>query len=523
VKGPLWLYQDLQIATESGTQEVLDLIPLARRVIAARVRDPDAVEELVQETLARLLAARGQLETSTLGPYAIVTARHLVASRWRDATRRQRHQPRLLERDEPQQPDETVLRDEERGALSAALRHLPADERELLLARDVDEVSGAALAEQHQVTPGTLATRLSRARARLRLEYVLSMRSVALPTPRCYPVLLSLSAGDHARQRALRTAQHLVACPVCASIAPPLLERRRALVALLPLAALLRLRHWASRHPAQASAAAGTAAAVAAAVLYVGMWRPTPQPPPPPAAVQVAAPLSVPGRSLLPVPAPAELARLTGKPVTATRVRVLAVPADEGFWIGTSPRERVWVQLQTRGESHVRVRPGQRVSFRGRLVPNRPGFATSAHPGAPARRPATSPARLPRRGGGQVDPPGLTYPVVDLAEANAVGRRPPTPPWPPARTGDSQARVASSRSEVGHAAAAGEPLQQLLRVEAEALQQAGVLVGVDLVGKLLLGLAGLVLLAAFAEQLQDRALVDLQGSALLGVALSGSG
>jgi RNA polymerase sigma factor (sigma-70 family) len=376
------------IPTKPDAQEVLDLIPLARRVIAARVRDPDAVEELVQETLTRLLRARSQLEPATLGPYAIVTARHLVASRWREATRRQRHQPRLLDRDEPQQPDEVVLRGEERAALTAALRQLPADERELLLARDVDEVPGAALAEQHQVAPGTLATRLSRARARLRLEYVLSMRSVALPTPRCYPVLLSLSAGDRARQHALRAAQHLVACPVCASLAPPLLERRRALVALLPVAALLRLRGWAGRHPAQASVAAGTAAAVAAAVLYVGLWRPTPQPPPPPAstvqAVQAASPLTVPGRSLLPVPPRAELARLTGQPVTATRVRVLAVPADEGFWVGSSARARMWVQLRTRGESRVHVRPGQHASFTGRLVANRPGFVASVGLGVPA-------------------------------------------------------------------------------------------------------------------------------------------
>jgi hypothetical protein len=197
-----------------------------------------------------------------------------------------------------------------------------------------------------------------------------------------------LSAGDRARQRALRAAQHLIACQVCASLAPPLLERRRSLVALLPVVLLLRLKHWAGRHPAQASAVAGTAAAVTAAVLYVGVWRPTPQPPPPPAstvrAVQAVSPLTVPGRSLLPVPPPAELARLTGAPVTATRVRVLAVPADEGFWVGTSQQARMWVQLQTQGESRIRIRPGQHVSFTGRLVPNRPGFVASVDPGAPA-------------------------------------------------------------------------------------------------------------------------------------------
>jgi serine/threonine-protein kinase RsbT len=287
------------------SQEILALVPLARRVIGARVRDPHVVDDLVQETLARVLAARGRLDTTTLGPYAIVTARHLVASWRRDATRRQQQQARLLDRDEPEQPEELTLRDEERAAITAAVQQLPPDERALLVARDVDDVPAGALADRHGVAHGTLATRLTRARARLRLEYVLTMRSATLPTPRCYPVLLSLSAGDRARQRALRAAEHLLACPACAALAPPLLERSRALVALLPLAALLRLRRWAGRHPAQATAAAGTAVVVTAAAVVLA-WHPTrPSPPPPATTVRAARaaappPLSVPGRSLLP-------------------------------------------------------------------------------------------------------------------------------------------------------------------------------------------------------------------------------
>ena len=47
----------------SGTQPapgdpILDLLPLIRRVVGARVRDPHTVEDLVQETLARVMAAR---------------------------------------------------------------------------------------------------------------------------------------------------------------------------------------------------------------------------------------------------------------------------------------------------------------------------------------------------------------------------------------------------------------------------------------------------------------------------------
>jgi hypothetical protein len=49
-------------------------------------------------------------------------------------------------------------------------------------------------------------------------------------------------------------------------------------------------------------------------------------------------------------------------------------------------------------------------------------------------------------------------------------------------------------------------LQQVLRVEAKALEQAGVLIGVDLVGEFLFCLAGLILLATLTQQVQNRAL-----------------
>src|SRR5215218_2457672 len=63
--------------------------------------------------------------------------------------------------------------------------------------------------------------------------------------------------------------------------------------------------------------------------------------------------------------------------------------------------------------------------------------------------------------------------------------------------------------------AAGEPAQQLVGVQAEPLEQAAVLVGVDLVGELLVGPVSLVVLALLAEQIKDRALVELHGAPLL--------
>lgn len=69
----------------------------------------------------------------------------------------------------------------------------------------------------------------------------------------------------------------------------------------------------------------------------------------------------------------AALAELPDDPAVATLVPVLAVPTDEGFWIGNE-QARIWVQLVEPGESPVNVDPGDLVSFTGEIVPNADGF-----------------------------------------------------------------------------------------------------------------------------------------------------
>ena len=59
---------------------LVELVPMLRRVVGARVKDPDTVEDLVQEALVRVMAARSRLAPEKLAPYAAVTARNLVAT-----------------------------------------------------------------------------------------------------------------------------------------------------------------------------------------------------------------------------------------------------------------------------------------------------------------------------------------------------------------------------------------------------------------------------------------------------------
>jgi RNA polymerase sigma factor (sigma-70 family) len=383
--------------TDARHEDILELEPLLRRVVGARVRDPDTVDDLVQEALARVIAVRGRLDDEAVTPYAIVTARNLVTSLTREEERARRHRPRLVDPSEPERPEDVALRSEEAAAVEAALANLPDHERDAVVAHEVEGVDTATLAEARRSTPGAVGVQLARTRARLRLDYLLALRRVELPTARCRPVLLALSAGDRRRQLALDAGGHLMQCPTCASLSRPLVERRRSIAVLLPLLALWwlwrRIQAWAQRRPVLASLTAVSAATVTGLVLVPPLVErdQAPRPAPttttlPPSAAAPGAPspgggggsgvrLVVPGRSLLPVPGRAVLARHAGQRVRGVNVPVRGVYADEGFWVGTGGGDQLWVRLVGQGESPFRVRPGQRVSFTGRLVPNPPGFA----------------------------------------------------------------------------------------------------------------------------------------------------
>src|SRR5918999_876539 len=372
-------------AAKAGHEDILELEPLLRRVVAARVRDPDTVDDLVQEALARVIAVRGRLDDEAVAPYAIVTARNLVTSLAREEERARRHRPRLVDPREPERPEDAALRQEEAEAVEAALAGLPDHEREAVVAHEVEGVDTATLAEERRSTPGAVGVQLARTRARLRLDYVLALRRVELPTARCRPVLLALSAG----------------------------ERRRSIAVLLPLLALWwlwrRVQAWARRRPVLASLAAVSAVTVTGLVLVPPLVERDQAPRPAPTTTTLPPPvaggpggggasgpgvrLEVPGRSLLPVPGREILAGHAGQPVRGVNVPARGVFADEGFWVGTGGGDQLWVQLVSQGESPFQVRSGQRTDFTGRLVPNPPGFARQV-----GMVPSEGAARVERQG-----------------------------------------------------------------------------------------------------------------------------
>ena len=359
---------------------VAELESVLRRVIA-KSAPASSVDDLVQDAVVRVLAARERLTPDSLLAYGIVVARNVLVEDRRRAERRARLEPQLADTRQPELPDAAAMAADEQSALRAALGNLSETDRTALLRHDLDGVDVGDLAGEHGASAGAVATRLSRSRARLRVEYVVAMRRLRLPTTKCLPVLHALSAGDARRQLRLSADRHLLDCPTCASVAPALVERRRSLVAWLgvgPLVEAVRAS-WARRSPrSTTTAAAGAGAAVVAALAVVLLVTPgsdsapndpltAPVPVPMAAPAPACSEVTVGGRPLV-AEAPSSLQAGAGQPVAATGVVVSAVPADEGFWFGCGPF-RLWAQLTDTGEeSAVRIRPGNRLTFTGTLA-----------------------------------------------------------------------------------------------------------------------------------------------------------
>jgi RNA polymerase sigma factor (sigma-70 family) len=207
-------------------ESIVELIPLLRRVVAARIRDPDLVDDLVQEAIARVMAARLRIEGDALAPYAVRTARNLVAEHARNNNTARSKAHLLLATDEVESPGERVLKEEDQALLATALTRLSLGEQDLLLAHEVQGRGLRTIAEDTKSTAGAVAAALNRARARLRVEYLLAQEGLEPSADRCRPVLRAVSLGDRRRQRELDAEGHLLECEVCSRIGTELLERR---------------------------------------------------------------------------------------------------------------------------------------------------------------------------------------------------------------------------------------------------------------------------------------------------------
>ena len=148
---------------------IVACIPGLRRYARGLVSDATRADDLVQDTLERawsrfsLWQKRGDVRAWMFG----IMHNHFI-----DRVRAQRSRPEDSAGDElpelpqrPQQTDGLEVRD-----LDRLLQRLPPEQREVLLLVSVEELSYQEVAAVTGVPVGTVMSRLSRARARLRDE-----------------------------------------------------------------------------------------------------------------------------------------------------------------------------------------------------------------------------------------------------------------------------------------------------------------------------------------------------------------
>jgi RNA polymerase sigma factor (sigma-70 family) len=393
----------------TGRESLPGVAAAVRQALAARTRDPHLIDDLTQEALARLADTEHTLSPDGERAYAVVIARNLLASHYRGESVRGRHAHRLVDRAGSDDPAQLTIDKEETEALASALTRLDPAERDLLVRHVVTGADLATLAGEGNVSRGAIAMRLARARANLRLEFLLVFRRVELPTDRCRPVLLAMAVGDARRQAQLDAAGHLEQCPVCAELVEPMTQHDRRIAGWLfvPLVEGVR-RAWRAiaGHPVQAASAA--LVALAATGLVVAADRspetadrpttavapstsevmpttsavtsttaapvPAPVPPPPSSAVatEPAAPETPPPATEPPCPAPApldeiDLAAASGCPFAVTVVSVTELSGADGFTAVTAGGVPVSVQLAGTPSLPVPLSPGLQVSVVGTI------------------------------------------------------------------------------------------------------------------------------------------------------------
>jgi len=143
------------------------LIPALRRYAYALLRDHDAADDLVQDTLERALS-RWSLRRSDgdLRAWLFTIQRNLHVS----ALRQGRRRGAQVELDEATTPSSAAQQESgiEVQDILAALDQLPEEQKSLLLLVGVEDVSYDEAAKIIGVPTGTVMSRLSRGRQRLR-------------------------------------------------------------------------------------------------------------------------------------------------------------------------------------------------------------------------------------------------------------------------------------------------------------------------------------------------------------------
>lgn len=148
-----------------------------RTVLAARLRERDAVDEVLQEVALAAVRQAAPLQDETkVAPWLYRLAITQVLQYRRKLGRRRKLTMRYLERvpltehDEEPDPLAWLITDERRALMRVALGQLPPRDAEILLLKYTEDWNYHQIASRLGISHSAVEARLHRARARLRAE-----------------------------------------------------------------------------------------------------------------------------------------------------------------------------------------------------------------------------------------------------------------------------------------------------------------------------------------------------------------
>lgn len=210
----------LLAAAQAGDRRAIDEL-LARyeaRIYRFGLRmcgDEESARDVLQETMLaafrNLPGFRGQASLSTW-LYQIARSFCIKARRGvRPTSTLEANQP------DPAPPPDVQVQARQIGeALATAIRSLPAEQREVLVLRDVEGLSANEAAEVMGIEVGALKSRLHRARMALRETLAGVVSTGPEPCPELAHELSAYAASEIDQATCIKIEQHLAACPTCA-------------------------------------------------------------------------------------------------------------------------------------------------------------------------------------------------------------------------------------------------------------------------------------------------------------------
>ena len=149
---------------------IMPHVPAAYNLARWLTRDPHDAEDVVQEATMRALRGIDAFHGGDARCWLLTIVRNTCFS-WRKQNR-QSQPASLIDQDVPDvgggaAPDAVLLRAADAEMVRQAIDALPTEFREVLVMREIEGLSYKQIAEVADLAPGTVMSRLSRARQRL--------------------------------------------------------------------------------------------------------------------------------------------------------------------------------------------------------------------------------------------------------------------------------------------------------------------------------------------------------------------